>query len=528
MLSEFAVRDLGVIDELALVLGRGMTVVTGETGAGKTLVVGAIDLLAGGRADSALVRPGAREAEVEGRFLVGDDEVVVRRIVPRDGRSRVYIDGHLATVAALGELGDRLIDLHGQHAHQSLLRGPVQRSALDCFGAIDTASLEGLLDDWRAVETTLSELGGDARARAREIDLLRHQLTEIGAAAIEDVDEDDRLERAESLLADAAAHKEAAARAISLLDADGPVSDAIGRAHAALAGRSPFAELAARLTGAAAELADVVATARACSEAIDDDPAALSGVRERRQLLAELRRKYGSSLAEVLDFRAETAERLDELEGHEGRVAVLERRRSAVASQLEAERARIRSLRTEAAPRLAAAVESHLAGLAMPRARLGVTVDGEAGERVVLGLAANPGHEPLPLGRVASGGELARTMLALRMVLTSGPPTLVFDEVDAGIGGSAAHAVGSCLGALAASHQVLVVTHLAQVAAHADCHMAVEKSDAEGSSRVTVKTVTGSDRLAELSRMLSGSPQSGAAREHAEELLAAAAALRGD
>ena len=212
MLTELMVRDLGVIDQLSLVVGGGMTVVTGETGAGKTLVVGAIDLLTGGRADAALVRPGAIQAEIEGRFVTGDDEVVVRRIIPSDGRSRTYIDGHLATVGALGELGRGLIDLHGQHAHQSLLRGSVQRAAVDQFGAVDTARLESLIDDRRAVDAGLAELGGDARARFREMDLLRHQLAEIDGAAIAGPDEDERLDRDESVLADAAAHRDAAER----------------------------------------------------------------------------------------------------------------------------------------------------------------------------------------------------------------------------------------------------------------------------------------------------------------------------
>ncbi len=518
MLTELAVRNLGVIDELSIVLGDGMTAVTGETGAGKTLVVGAIDLLTGGRADTGLVRPGAAAAEIEGRFVVGETETVVRRVIPSDGRSRAYIDGHLATVAALGELGGALVDLHGQHAHQSLLGGGVQRAALDRFGAVDTARLEGLVDDLRAVDGALAEVGGDARARLREIDLLRHQLAEIDAAAIAGPDEDERLDAEESALADAAAHREAGALVVGLLGADGAVSDGLGRAQAALSGRTPFAALAGRLADAAAEIADAAAEARALSEAINDDPAALAALRDRRQLLAGLRRKYGSTLGEVLDYRAETAARLAELEGHEERAAALEQRRSELSKRLGAERSRVRQERAAAAPRLAEAVEQHLGGLAMAGARLAVCVDGEAGEQVSFRLAANPGHEPMALRSVASGGELARTMLALRLVLTAGPPTLVFDEVDAGIGGAAAQAVGRSLAELTGAHQVIVVTHLPQVAAHANHHVALEKSGAA----VSLRALHGEDRLIELSRMLSGSPQSASARQHAEELLAAA------
>ncbi len=526
MLVELVVRDLGVIDEVSVVFGEGMTAVTGETGAGKTLVVGAIDLLTGGRADAALVRPGASQAEIEGRFVTGDAEVVVRRVIPVHGRSRAYIDGHLAAVGVLGDLGRDLIDLHGQHAHQSLLRSGVQRAALDRFGGVDTVRLESLVDDLRAIDAGLAEFGGDARARFREMDLLRHQLAEIDGAAVSGPDEDERLDRGESVLADAAAHREAAARAVGLLGADGVVSEGLGQAQAALADRAPFVELAGRLADAAAEVADIAAEARTRSEAIDDDPAALAALRDRRQLLAGLRRKYGSTLGEVLDFRSQAADRLTELEGYEERATSLERRRSDLFERLAAERSRVLGERAAAAPRLAAAVEQHLAELAMATARVDIAVEGDAGERVTLRLAANPGHEPLPLDGVASGGELARTMLALRLVLTAGPPTLVFDEVDAGVGGAAAQAVGRSLAHLTGDHQVIVVTHLPQVAAHADHHVVLEKSEVGGSVVVGLRALEGEDRLIELSRMLSGSPQSVSARQHAEELLSAAASRR--
>ena len=526
MLTELVVRNLGVIEDMELVLGAGMTAVTGETGAGKTLVVGAIDLLTGGRATPSLVGPGAPEAEVEGRFVTGDGETVLRRVIPADGRSRAYIDGHLATAAALEELGRDLVDLHGQHTHQSLLRGPIQRSVLDSFGTIDTATLAGLVDELRSVEAGLAELGGDARARFREIDLLRHQLSEIDGAAISDPGEDERLDRDESVLADAAAHRQAAAHAMRLLSADSEVSDGLGRAQAALAGRELFAGLVSRIADALAEIADIAAEARASSEAITDDPAALAALRERRQLLAGLRRKYGSTLGEVLDFRSEAARRLDELDSYEARAASLEARRSEVSERLTAERARVLAERSEAAPRLAAAVESRLSELAMGAARLSVDVSGDAGEQVLFRLAANPGHEPLRLSRVASGGELARTMLALRLVLTAGPETLVFDEVDAGVGGTSARAVGRSLSALRTDHQVIVVTHLPQVAAYADHHLALEKAEVAGAARVGLRTMVGEDRLVELSRMLSGSPQSSSALQHAEELLESAASHR--
>ncbi len=526
MLNELLVRDLGVIDELSLVLGDGMTAVTGETGAGKTLIVGAIDLLTGGRADASLVRPGADEAEIQGRFVIGDEEVVVRRVIPRDGRSRVYLNGHLSTVSALTDLGIDLVDLHGQHAHQSLLKTQVQRGALDQYGGIDTAPLASLLDELRTCEAALAELGGDERARAREIDLLRFQVGEIETAGIADPDEDRRLDDEESLLADAAAHREAAAATVALLDADGAAAESLSAALAALDGRSPFSDLANRLQGLAAELADVAAEARARSESIEDDPAQLEALRERRALLRELRRKYGESLQEVLEFQRESAERLAELEGFDERAIELDQRRSALLADLTRLRAEVLAARTEAAPQMAEAVRGHLAGLAMAGARLEISVAGEAGDEVAFRLAANAGHDPQPLNRVASGGELARTMLALRLVLTAGPPTLVFDEVDAGIGGDVANTVGASLADLARTHQVLVVTHLAQVAAFADHHVAIAKHDVDGRTVSEATVLDDAERITELSRMLSGSPDSSSARDHAAELVEGAARLR--
>ncbi|NCG36717.1 MAG: DNA repair protein RecN [Actinobacteria bacterium] len=519
MLTELLVRDLGVIDELSLVLGEGMTVVTGETGAGKTLVVGAIDLLTGGRADASLVRPGATEAEIQGRFVRGDDELIVRRVIPREGRSRVYINGHLATVSALTDHGVDLIDLHGQHAHQSLLKPAVQRAALDQFGGVDTGPLATLLDELRAVDADLSELGGDERSRAREIDLLRHQLAEIEAAGVEDGDEDGRLDEEESLLADAGAHREAARTAVAALDGDGPAAASVAEALQVLDVRSPFSDLVSRLRGVQAELADIAAEARDRAEQIDDDPERLELLRHRRAMLRELRRKYGETLEEVVAFGVESSDRLAELSSFEERANTLDDRKAGLLAELTRVRAEVLSVRTEAAPRFAAAVEKNLKGLAMAGARLEVTVGGEAGDDITIRLAANAGHDPQPLSKVASGGELARAMLALRLVLTSGPPTLVFDEVDAGIGGEVAHTVGANLAALTSDHQVLVVTHLAQVAACADHHVAVSKREVDGVTVSAAHLLADDARIIELSRMLSGSPDSSAAREHAEELI---------
>src|SRR5918995_1573679 len=450
-------------------------------GAGKTMVVDAIELLVGGRADPLLVRAGADEAWVEGRFVRGDDEVVVARAVPRSGRSRAY---------------------------------------LDRFGRVD---LDPLRAARRAVQVLVDELatmGGDERSRARELDLVGYQVAEIDAAGITGPDEDAELEALEDQLADAAAHRDAAAGAVELLSGDGTVGEGVGSASyalgatvAVLAGPAPVAGAQARLRALTAELADLAGELRATGEAIDEDPERLAQVRERRQLLHDLRRKYGETLADVIAEGDRLHARLAELEDHDRRAAELDQRLAAARKAEVEAAAAVGDARRAVAPELARRVQAHLVELAMPRARVDVAVGAaDPADDVELRLAANPGTEPLPLAKVASGGELARTMLALRLVLTAAPPTLVFDEVDAGIGGD---------------HQVLVVTHLPQVAAYADAQVRVAKQSDELATVSHVSLLDHPERVVELSRMLSGQPDSDAARVHAAELLATAAGERG-
>lgn len=528
MLIELHIEDLGVISSLDLVVGAGLTVFTGETGAGKTMLVEAISLLVGGRADATMVRTGATEARVEGRFVDGDDEIVLARVIPVDGRSRAYVNGRLATVSTLAEHGVRLVDIHGQHAHQSLLNVAAQRGALDRFADVDLEPLREARARLTEIDASLAALGGDVRTRAREVDLLRFQLEELDAAAVTGPDEDDELERLEDVLSGAQAHRAAASVAVDALTDDDGALDAVRGAIAALGARGPFAELATRLKGVAVELDDVAAEIRRMADGIDDDPARLAEVTERRQLLRNLRRKYGDTLADVLEFHERTRERLTELEGYDQAVERLERERERAMRDERRAAAAVGAARRAACEPLAAAVQAGLRELAMPRAEIVVDVGADdPGDEVTFLLAANPGTPPLPLHKVASGGELARTMLALRLVLIEAPGTLVFDEVDAGIGGSAATAVGAALAQLSRTHQVFVVTHLAQVAAMADQQVQVTKHverDGDGERTTARAVVLGPEaRVAEVARMLSGSPDSSAAREHAAELLAARA-----
>ena len=527
-LVELHVRDLGVIDDVTVALDPGMTALTGETGAGKTLLIGALSLLLGGRADPSVVRAGADEAYVEGRFVDDDggDEVVLARSVARAGRSKAWIDGRAAPVGALTEAATGLLELHGQHQHRTLVVPEAQRRALDAFGAIDTGPLESARSRLAALLREADGLGGDADQRAREAEVLKFQVDEIDAAGLNDPNEDAALEAEEDRLAEASAHREAAAVALGALEGtDGSVVevgavDRLAQASGALTGRPPLHALDQRVRAAMAELGDLAGELRSVVETWEDDPERLDEVRSRRRLLHELVRKYGSSLDTVMAYGDAGRARLAALGDLETRAVALDAEilhaRTATAdaeSVVARERRRV-------APVLASDIETTLHDLAMPSARFTIRVEGEgSGDDVVFELAANPGEPAQPLARAASGGELSRTMLAVRLALTDAPGVLVFDEVDAGVGGAAATAVGSALAGLGQYAQVLVVTHLAQVAALADHQVEVRKIEADGRTRSEVTRLDPDGRVVEISRMLSGSPDSESARRHASELL---------
>ena len=535
MLTELRVENLGIIADLRLDLGAGMTAITGETGAGKTLLVDALELLCGGRADPQMVREGAPEARVEGRFTRGDDEVVLARVVPGEGRSRGYINGRLATAGELAEAGRDLVDLHGQHAHQSLLAPAEQRALLDRW--IGDAARDALTTlrkaraEMRNVAAEIEALGGDEQSRAREVDLLRYQLAEISNAVIVDAEESEALARECDLLADAEAHRDALNAAYVALE--GPVEDGLGIAVSALDGRAPFAGIVTRMRALQAEAQDVARDTRVASEDVVVDPDRLAALQARRAVLRELTRKYGPTLADVIAYGVDVNARLAELESHDVRAADLEAARRGAHGRADQAAAALSELRREAAAPLAAAVTARLRELAMPQANFTVDVQpGEPGEDgtdlVAFVLAPNPGEPPRPLARAASGGELARAMLALRLVLSEAPPTLVFDEVDAGIGGEAGASVGRALATLGGVHQVFCVTHLAQVAAFADAHIAVEKEERDGRTVAAATALLDDARVGEISRMLAGVGTSAHARRHAKELLQGADQMRAE
>ena len=543
MLAELAVRNLGIIKDMTLQFENNMTVLTGETGAGKTLITEAVSLLLGGRADPMLIGPWADETEVEGRFVVVSKEdpeviaeqaesnraeepteIIIRRVIARKGRSRAYINNKLAATKSLAETAEHLVDLHGQHLHQSLLRPAAQRNALDSFGNIDLAPLREVRSRIKALQSKLESLGGDEHARQRTLDMLRHQIDEISAARLSDPDEDEQLQTEEKLLAEAAESLTAVQEAAHITSSDGSATTSLAEALALIEPYESLADPVTRLRRLSEELAEAGTELRLLSEQLEADPARLEEIVERRSLLADLRRKYGSTLAEVMAYAERIGAELEELESTEERSAEIR----AELVQLDAEKqkleAKVGTARRKAAKHLTEEITDHLSRLAMPNALFEAEVGEDPGDDIEFLLSANPPLPAGPLRKVGSGGELSRVTLAIQLVCRQAPPTVVFDEVDAGVGGTSAVAVGEALAALAADRQVFVVTHLPQVAALADQHLRVSKEQPDNSDKfagVAVHSLEGADREQELARMLSGSPESQTAQEHARELLSA-------
>ncbi|WP_405622123.1 DNA repair protein RecN [Streptomyces sp. NBC_01511] len=569
------IRSLGVIDDAVVELSPGFTAVTGETGAGKTMVVTSLGLLLGGRADAALVRIGAKAAVVEGRLTMAadapaarraeeagaeldDGALLISRTVSAEGRSRAHIGGRSVPVGVLAELADDLVAVHGQTDQQGLLRPARQRGALDRYaGDAVAAPLAKYTDAYRrlrAVAGELAELTTRARERAQEADLLRFGLNEI--AAVEPLPGEDTELAAE---AERLGHAEALASAASVAHAalvgepedpaeGGDATTLVGgagRALEAVRSHDPaLAALADRMGEIAILLADVAGELAGYADNLESDPRRLAVVEERRAALTGLTRKYGEDIAGVLAWSQENAARLTELEGDDDRIGELTAEHATLLSELSSLAQALTDARTEAAARFAEAVTAELASLAMPHARVsfavsqtddpaGVEVDGRpvaygpsGADEVELLLAPHPGAQPRPIAKGASGGELSRVMLAVEVVFAGSDPvpTYLFDEVDAGVGGKAAVEVGRRLAKLAKSAQVVVVTHLPQVAAFADRQLLVEKTNDGSVTRSGVTVLEGEDRVRELSRMLAGQEDSQTARAHAEELLATARA----
>jgi DNA repair protein RecN (Recombination protein N) len=561
VIEELRIQRLGVIDEAVLELAAGLTVVTGETGAGKTMVVMALALLLGERADAGAIRAGSAQAGVEGRWLVPDTgsvaervreaggeldpigdgraELILARTVSAEGRSRGVVGGRSTPVGVLAELGGQLVVVHGQSDQLRLRSATAQRDALDASAGPDHAALLGsyaeAYQSWRALASELEVLSLDRETRAREAEQLRQDLEEYAELAPQPGEDEELLARAERLgnLEDLRQAATLAQEAVSAQsgedhpDAVGLVEEA-RRALARVVDHDP-ALVPARdgLDSVSFQLAEVSGELSRYLGGLDVDGAReLELVQERRAALAAFTRKHAAPLDEVIATLEQAGLRLIELDGDDDRIRSLETEVEEALQRVEQLAERVTAGRRAAAEALADRVSAELAALAMPDAQLVVEVDdtelGAHGrDRIAFLLRPHPGAEPRPLAKGASGGELSRVMLALEVVLAAGGvvPTFVFDEVDAGVGGAAAIEIGRRLARLAQTAQVIVVTHLAQVAAFAGNHLVVEK-DSDG--RVTASSVRRVDddaRVAEMARLLSGLPDSSTGLEHARELL---------
>ena len=556
MLAELRILDFAVLEELAIPLFPGLNAVTGETGAGKSVIVRALALLVGGRASAGSVRSGKDRALVEGvadvrnvpaaaerldelGFEPEDGQVVIRREVRSGGRSRAWINGSPATAGNLRHVGEALVDLHGQHDHQRLLSSAFQRRVLDAYGGSAALARE-VEADFRAAGALRTALG-DKEQRSRELEaraaVVRRELDEIRAAGLRIGEEAElkaaevRLESAELLASESAALHEL------LHGGDGAVTDRLAQARRRLdslaeADPAGLAPLAAAVRDAYHAVAEAAAELASYGAAVDHDPAHLERIRQRQAALQALKRRHGGSLEDVVAKGEALAREMEELDASGLDLRELrDRLARADAAWLDAA-SRLTRRRTEAARRLAARTEALFAGLGLEGGSFSVELPAREapsaqGRELVRFMATmNPGFPPGPLAGIASGGELSRVMLALKSVLAGADdlPTLVFDEIDAGVGGAVASRVGDQLRAVARGRQVIVVTHLARIASRASCHLVVEKDASASVASTTVRRARREDRVREIARMLGGDPASEPSLEHARALLAEAGA----
>ncbi len=558
MLQELRIRNFAIIQEAALEFGPGLNVLTGETGAGKTIILTALGLLLGGRGSPDMIRAGEKDAIVEALFELegeaalegfpgrdlGQRELVVRRTIAEGGRSKVTIDGEMATVQNLARLGGALVQLYGQHEQQSLLRPESHRDILDRYAHLE-ADLSPFREAWqRAIELRdrLNELNRRERERADLLDLARFRISELEKAQLA-AGEDDALAAERTILANATRLATAAAEAETMLyGADGAAVDAVAGAESRLADAaeldSKLREPLEMIRTARANLEEAARALSAYAAKIEADPARLEQVESRIQELNHLKRKYGGSLESAIEMLERTRAEIAELEGVEESKAEAQRELTLCLDDLAARAAALTASRTQAAADLKRRMEAELKTLGMRspvfEARLGrlraeeavfvhrdIAMGSDGADTLEFYIAPNLGQPAMPLARIASGGELSRVMLALKRLEAQrrGVATMIFDEVDAGIGGAVAMVVGRKLKQLAKFHQILCVTHLPQIAAFADRHFVVEKEERRGSTRSRVAMLEDGARAGELARMLGGEGTSDKFLRAAKELL---------
>ncbi len=534
-LAELSVKDLALVSELRLELAPGLTVLTGETGAGKSMLVDALLAATGGRVAAGMVREGAERARVEASFAgAADDELIlVREIQP--GRAPARLNGETVPLAKLAERGAELVAIHGQGEQLRLARPAVQRDLLDAFGGHDRQRATAAVAHraLRDIQAERASLGGDPRERARRLALLEHEVNEIDAAAI-GPDEETGLASALAVARSAERLRASAGSIYELLVGDRSAA----RDRLALAARdlAAAAELdprlaadAARLSATVDEVADLGAELRRYADSIDVDPRELERLESRNDTLADLKRKYGPSLPDVMAYLERARRELSDVSSQEERLARIDAQERTAREALAASAAILHAAREKAAKKLAKQVEAELADLGLARCAFSVALvplepDASGADRVTFRIAPNPGEPFAPLEDIASGGELSRIMLAIEVVLAAQDetPVLVFDEVDSGVGGRLGEVVGRALWSLARQHQVLCVSHLAQVAAYADTHVKVSKEVRAGRTHVIAERLVSKDSATELAEMLGAGGSSKSLAAGARELMAGA------
>ena len=554
-LAELTVRDLALIERLRISFEPGLNVLTGETGAGKSLLIDALGLAVGARADTSLVRHGSDTARVEALFDRLPEPLICVREVWAAGRSTARMDDESVTAARLGDVAGRLVEIHGQHDQQRLLDERWQRELLDAFGRLESgrAAVAAAVASWRANQAILAELALDPRELTRRLELQEHQAGEIDGAKL-------RVGEAAEIGAKLAAaqHAEAIARG-SVEIYEGLAGEGSGAREATAAAAQKARELARlddryspvaeRLLGLAAELADAAAEASSLADSVEHDLSAIAAMEERLSQIYSLERKYGETEAAVIAYGERAAAEAERLRALEASRETREAEAGRLLVEVARTAAELSADRATAAVRLSAAVEAALGGLGFRQTTFSVAVTQRAAgpaeqavelderrlafdatgiDAVAFLIAPNPGEPARPLARIASGGELSRVALAIKQILAEADrtPTLVFDEIDTGIGGRSAEPVGRSLWELARTHQVLCVTHLGQIAAYADAQFRIEKTTRDGRTVTDVRRVEGPDRIAELAQMLAGAEGGAAARASAEELMERAEAWR--
>lgn len=557
MLTELRIANFGVIEQLALQFDKGFTVFTGETGAGKSLLIDAVTLLVGGRASGEHIRADAEEADLEASFLLspdhpvlatleakgfarpGEPEIIVRRVLSRTGRHRTFLNGNLCPVHLLEQLGGALVDIHGQHDQQSLLSAPVQLEALDAFGRLQSLRREygKVYEEWRGQAAAIDQLKQETAKRREREELLRFQLQELSEAELQ-LGEDQELERERPRLAHGRQLRELSDQVYELLYAgDSGIlttlsqgEKVVARLESIDAGTASWSQI---LSDCAVQLRELADQVRRYRDAVEDNPERLVEIEQRLDRLHRLSKKYGGSLDSALAQREALREQVSRLEGADAELATLEHEQKTRVETLRKLSDRLSRKRNEAAGRLSAQVSRELTALRMDRTRFSVSVapapsDGAFGptgnDNVEFLFCANPGEPLKPLARVASGGELSRVMLALKTILADGDqvPVLIFDEVDSGVGGAVAEVMGKRLRALARYHQVLSVTHLPQVCAQAHTHFLVEKEVRQKRTVTQVRRLDRDGRENEVARMLAGVTVTKNARAAAADMIGSA------